>query len=503
MTKKYHQFMSDISSEELYKGLLAHGLFSEKLPPIFQSTGFFEYCVNMRHCFQEGSYSYIYYENMRNISAPRPLAIPNPMAYQLLCKGLSDNWEEIKNYFFRQTDYQEYKISRTHIRKMKDTNSLFIMNYENWKTDGSPEIEISFNKKYVVKADISSCFPSMYTHALAWALATKSVAKLNRNQDIWYNKIDLLTRHMKHDETQGILIGPHASNLLSEIILTAVDHDLSMWNYTRNIDDYTCYVESFEQAQRFLVELNSALRQYSLSINHKKTQILELPLATTEDWVRKLNSINLVSCYGKTDYILARSYIDSAIELMYKNNENASVLLYAMKVLASASQTKNAEELCARTFINLSMLYTYLLTSLDIFVFERYCTDCVMHSCIKNYVEIAYKKGLETRNFEQSAYACYYAIKYNQKIDGFSVQDAIDKNDCILLLLSYVYSKVNDDKLSMNLLKVRAEELSLDQDTYNQFWIFIYEALPMSKLKCEWKAMKRARVTFLKPISDW
>ena len=32
-TKSYYDFMSEITPAELYTGLLAHGMFSEKLPP--------------------------------------------------------------------------------------------------------------------------------------------------------------------------------------------------------------------------------------------------------------------------------------------------------------------------------------------------------------------------------------------------------------------------------------------------------------------------------------
>lgn len=45
---------------------------------------------------------------------------------------------------------------------------------------------------------------------------------------------------MHHGETHGILIGPHSSNILSEIILTVVDRKLyeKHYRYVRAIDDY-------------------------------------------------------------------------------------------------------------------------------------------------------------------------------------------------------------------------------------------------------------------------
>lgn len=37
--------MNEINSDELYKALLAHGMFAEKIPPVFTSELFYDYCV--------------------------------------------------------------------------------------------------------------------------------------------------------------------------------------------------------------------------------------------------------------------------------------------------------------------------------------------------------------------------------------------------------------------------------------------------------------------------
>ncbi len=54
------------------------------------------------------------------------------------------------------------------------------MNYSNWKTDGTPEPDLLIGKRYLVKADISTCFPSIYTHSIPWALIGKDDAKARR-----------------------------------------------------------------------------------------------------------------------------------------------------------------------------------------------------------------------------------------------------------------------------------------------------------------------------------
>ena len=44
MKKKYYEFMNELSSDELYEGLLGYGLFNDKLPPVLTSKVFSDYC---------------------------------------------------------------------------------------------------------------------------------------------------------------------------------------------------------------------------------------------------------------------------------------------------------------------------------------------------------------------------------------------------------------------------------------------------------------------------
>ena len=107
MSKSYADLMNDISADELYERLLAYGLFADKLPPILSSVDFYNYCKNINAPFSDNWKQYIYYESIRNINVPRPLGIPNPMAYQKLCRCLSDNWDNLKQHFEQQTSNQD------------------------------------------------------------------------------------------------------------------------------------------------------------------------------------------------------------------------------------------------------------------------------------------------------------------------------------------------------------------------------------------------------------
>ena len=195
MDKSYCSFTDSITANELYEGLLAYGFFADKLPPVFTSVPFYTYCIRNNPVFNSEWHDFISFISMRNINIPRVLGIPTPMKYQKLCSSLRDNWPSLQSHFHRTTDGQNYRISRIHKKKKKKSKSLFEMNYKNWRTDGNPETDLLIHNnsisKYLVEADISTCFPSIYTHSIPWALVGKDVAKSTHGDNTyWYNQID-------------------------------------------------------------------------------------------------------------------------------------------------------------------------------------------------------------------------------------------------------------------------------------------------------------------------
>lgn len=156
--KKYADYMDEISADDLYKGLLAFGLFSNRMPPVFSSTSFFDYCVKNHPTFSNSDHDYIRYKTLRNINVPRQLGIPVPMAYEKMCSVLKSNWSDIQSHFHTYTDSQTHVISRIHIQKRKNKDGLFEMNYDDWRNAGSPKDDLLIGKRFVVKADIPTFF---------------------------------------------------------------------------------------------------------------------------------------------------------------------------------------------------------------------------------------------------------------------------------------------------------------------------------------------------------
>lgn len=499
MKKRYSDFTDELSSNQVYEGLLGYGMFSEKLPPVFSSESFHNYCMTTSPHFQDKWSPFVFYDSMRNTNIPRQLGIPNPMAYYNLCKCISDHWSPIQAFFRRMTQKQGHIVSRIHLRKMVETKALFKMNYKNWKVDGTPEPDLLIGNRYIVHADISTCFPSIYTHSIPWALVGKDFAKQHAKKiwaNEWYNQIDHYAQNCKNGETHGLLIGPHASNLLGEIILTSVDCELvHNWAYIRNIDDYTCFVKTYEEAQLFLTELATELWKYDLVLNHKKTEITPLPTAMTELWVRQIGSPETFYRNGIMDYIGARSYLDSAVEVMANNKNNSAILNYAIQALPHDNLSKNAVAYCVKTILHLSLLYPYLIQILDKCVFERFHVD---HAQIRDFLKLLYEQGLNNKNYDAVCHAIVFAIKYDVSINLTSAQDIVSADSCLYKLLAFLYFKRNGMRSEVALLRDHAKALKRNDEDFGRNWLFVYEVLPQGDLPGEWKALKANGVSFLK-----
>src|SRR5260370_40427866 len=73
---------------------------------------------------------------------------------------------------------------------------------------GKDMVLSSPGSRYVLKADISRFYPTLYTHSIPWALHTKEVAKAKKkDSSLLGNLIDSATQATQHQQTLGIPVG--------------------------------------------------------------------------------------------------------------------------------------------------------------------------------------------------------------------------------------------------------------------------------------------------------
>jgi hypothetical protein len=123
--------------------------------------------------------------------------------------------------------------------------------------------------KYTLVIDISRFFPSIYSHAIPWALNGRAQAKNDQKHDsitVFGNRLDFIIRQLQSKQTIGIPVGPDSSKIVSEIIASAVDKrfiELSGRNkpiYVRHADDYWIGGKSRSECEGHLNNLRTALK---------------------------------------------------------------------------------------------------------------------------------------------------------------------------------------------------------------------------------------------------
>ena len=501
MAKTYYEYINEIDEKTLYDGLVLEGMFSDRIVPIFSMEEFYFYINSFSNnlSIQNKFSDYVRYKANRNNQLPRILGIPNPFFYEKLCATFKSSWNEIKSYFYLKTKNNVFKVSQVHLRKMKGTNKLIDLNYNNFSTDDTLFDDLRIGKKYLVNADISNCYPSIYTHAIPWALVGKETSKKHTEESFWFNSIDYCCRNMKMKETHGILIGPHTSNLISEIILCAIDEKMSNYKYIRHIDDYVCYCNSEEEAERFLEDLQKELAAYDLLLNNRKTKIMKLPSVENDIWVDELKRFSFDTFNEAIKYNSLKLFFN-LVDKLVDETKNISVIYYAWKIISNYNLTRNAKDLYLKMARHYIYHYPYLYPFVEKEIIEKMKLN---NQEIKTIILENIERLIAINNFEGISYCLYYVYKYSVDIkEIFSDLNklytfATDSKDCIVLLLASLCVKQYSQEFKK--YKNYAREI-IKNNEMDKYWIFCYEILTQSDLKSEWKKMKKEKITFIKLV---
>ncbi len=482
-----------LSGAAVLTGLLDYGLFADKVPPCFTSEGLAAIAsASMSAVLEEiddkklasfldkRDHDYIRYEALRDINVPRHLGIPHPEAYAVQSLAISRHWKEIATH----CNQPHPAVSRIHVRHT-GSGSVFEMNYKGKERYQLEEDEIRWmaGAQYVVHADVASCFPSIYTHSIPWALHGKAAAKKSSNiTALAGNLLDKCTQNTRDKQTNGLLIGPHSSNIIAEIILTKIDVELQAKGHkkvARHIDDYAFYADDFAQAERFVKDLGMCLRGFEMSLNDKKTRILQLPRPSTENWIQRLNRF-VFPKDEEVRFSTVRSFLDLALECAQAAGKSTP-LNYAIKALANTRGPRKLNERARRLYVleamNLALAYPYLAPQLDKHVFDRYGHDDLALQ-VAEFSSALAKMGLRKLYPDAVAHALYYVLKHDVALnmDDAELKEIVALDDCITNVLLLEYATRHKRAKVVSAIKLRANEIkAADSREKDKNWLLIYQ----------------------------
>lgn len=492
----------NLSPADVLTGLLDHGLFAEKVPPCFSTAGLAAIVSEtmadlleeqddkkLKKNIDDCSHDYVRYEALRDINIPRHLGIPHPESYAVQALAISKHWQEIATH----CNQPKPAISRIHVRHVGN-GCIFEMNYKGVERFEFEENEIQWmaGAKFVVEADIAACFPSIYTHSIPWALHSKDEAKKAGSlTKLAGNLLDKCTQNTRDRQTNGLLIGPHASNIISEIVLTRIDIALQTKGYKkvmRHVDDYRFFANTLDEAELFVKELGLNLRAYEMSLNEKKTRILELPRPSDENWRLVLNRF----LFPKDEELLfsvIRSFLDLALECAQSAGKSTP-LNYAIKTIAGSEAPRKlnprAKRMYAQEAINLALAYPYLAPLLDEFVFDRYWHEGLKPR-IADFATLLVQLGVRKLYPDTIAHALYFALKHDLTLDlkDETLIEIVALDDCVTNVLLLEYAKKRKRPKVKSAINKRAKDLLKTDDSRekDKHWLLIYQVWSKKELE--------------------
>ena len=140
---------------------------------------------------------------------------------------------------------------------------------------------------------------------------------------------------------------------------------------------------------------------------------------------------------------------------MIEDNNDSAVLNYAIKVIAHKHLGWNAEELLIKRIHHLVLLYPYLIQILEEFVFDSHD---ISNSSIEEIANDVFDLGREKKIAEPCCYAIYWSLRYDFKLNIKNLKKkALESDDCIFMLLAYLYHKKHKSKAFIIDYKDKAE----------------------------------------------
>jgi hypothetical protein len=171
--------------------------------------------------------NYTLMSNKDGSIAWRPFELINPLIYAKCVELITtkENWNLLRSRFQEFSGGCVECCSMPVIAK-KPTKSKKeqILNW--WKKVEQRSLELSLEYSHCKLTDVSNCYPSIYSHAIGWAIHGRKPLKNKNNRfndALLGNQIDKLIRGSRQGQTNGIPQASLLSHILAELVLGYCD----------------------------------------------------------------------------------------------------------------------------------------------------------------------------------------------------------------------------------------------------------------------------------------
>ncbi len=461
---------------DVLKELLHKGYFPVQLPPGFTSESFSRN-YSLFSTDWESKSNKIPSCRIEKFSVARSsfyrriTSIVNPVAYYFLSKSISDYWVDIENHYSKSPISLSRPIIDPSLRAIKihKFNELY-----------ESKIKMSAGYKYALFTDITSFFPTIYTHTIPWAIHGKSIAKRNKQKIATYfgNIIDAKSMGLQDWQTIGLPIGPDTSHIIAEIIGVAIDieiyNSIGSWPCGfRYVDDFCFFIDTIEDAEKLLKFISRAVSNYELQLNPSKTKIIEVKELISESWKYTIKKLK-ISSKIKIQKNDIHNYFETIISLEQKHNDE-SLIKYALKQITSSIIKKTNWPIfeayllkCGYSYPNTIQVIANILSTYNKYSYplnknaiSRFCNNLIIANAECDYhSEVAWLLWICKE------------LELEIKHDTINEIEGMTSSICILIILDLYHSNKINKCFSKMFLKQFANADSL----YNTNWLLAYEA---------------------------
>ncbi|MFC3900101.1 RNA-directed DNA polymerase [Aliicoccus persicus] len=461
------------------KFLLKEGYFSDSLPPIFSSEelSLKESNINVSKDYlsKNGSNKrskLINFSIPKNSSFRRTLSIVHPLHYIKFANLIDEQWENISKHF-EKSSVSLTKIIKNN-SKLEREHGFEAMRYK--------QIENLSLNRFILKIDINRYYPSIYTHSIPWALHGKKYSKLNISEENLGNNLDTLTRNMQDGQTIGIPIGPFSSDIIQEIIGTAIDEDFSKkmeykvpgYRYT---DDMEYYFKNLNEANNALSVMNNVLKNYELDLNSEKTVIEKIPMVLEKEWIRSLKNFRFNKNYSKKNVRkekeLLIEYFNSIFNFYQKYNDKG-IGKYGLKVIRNYILYPENWKIFQSLMLKLSLIDSTVLPLVhEIIEAYHYKGFPINLDEYTKYVHLIIEENVGLRNDYEILWSLYGALNLGIKLNKDATLKLTKYENCLVcIMVLLLYDK---DLLYGSPKFEEYKEFISNETLYDEYWLLKYE----------------------------
>lgn len=323
--------------------LLDRGFYPIELPPPFRTRNFsaVRNSLTPRNNYHGST---TFYDGATFRGQLRTFGVINPANYLMLSKFIADNWSEIA----RALRISSCSGARPRFPTINsDGRAIETASLANKRMS---QRHLASAYPVILGLDINRFYGSIYTHSIPWSVLGKEEAKRrHRNRSLqghWSDTLDKLVRNCNQQQTVGIPIGPDTSRIISELILSRIDAELTSARSSlastqiyHNIDDYQIGCIGLAEAENAQSSFVRTISRYELRLNDFKTSVDHGPSFTPSNFQRNF------------DYLARQrgsKFVEHFFEILYEQillHPNSNVIGYALKRFSQKLARNNERDL--------------------------------------------------------------------------------------------------------------------------------------------------------------